>query len=189
MEKKLNLYLNIIESVLIFILVGMGTILYVNQIRFGMLEKNLIITGSFILEFLLISIELFIFYNLKNKYKWTTMVFYLLDFVLLFVIAAKIPFYGIMILLILNITKNILRVLKLEEIKDLNQYYKICETFNIKVKKSTKKRTTTSKVSAPKTKKESTKVPKTTTKKEPEKKATTTKPKTTTSKKTRKSYA
>ena len=53
MEKKLNLYLNIIESVLIFILVGMGTILYVNQIRFGMLEKNLIITGSFILEFLL----------------------------------------------------------------------------------------------------------------------------------------
>ncbi len=178
MEKKLNLYLNVIESILIFLLVGMGTFLYVNQMTFGMLGRNLIIIGSFILEFLLIGIELFIFYNLKNKYKWTTIAFYILDIVLLFAIATKIPFYGIALLLVFNITKNILRVFKLEEIKDLEQYYKLCETFNIKVKKPRKKRTATAKVSTTKTKKATVK---TTTKKAPAKKTTT--------KETSKSYA
>jgi hypothetical protein len=181
MNKKINLYLNITESILIFLLVGIGTIIYINNVHTSMLGRNLIITGCFILEFLLISIELFVFYNIKKKYRLATILFYLIDMILMMVLASKIPFYGIVFFLGLNLVKNGLRVMKLEEIKDLDQFYKFCDIFHIKVKK-TRKKTTTKKVVAT-TKKETTKKSVSTTK------AKTTKSKGTTSKETSKSYA
>jgi hypothetical protein len=175
MNKKINLYLNIIESVLIFILVGLGVLFYTHNIQLNGLQRNLIITTSFILEFIAVSIELFMFYIMNNKFRGIAVIFYLLELLVPVMINTKIPFVGIALVMKLNIMKNFFRVYKFNLILEKENLYQFCDTFGIKIEKEKTKRKYTRKAT-------------TTTK---AKAVSKTKPKTKTapSKKTRKSYA
>ena len=175
MNKKINLYLNIIESVLIILLIGLGVFFYTNNSHFNSFYSNLIIIMSFIMEFIAVSIELFMFYIMNKKYRGFSVLYYIAELLLPIFINIKFPFIGIGIIMILNIAQNFFRVYKLDIILEKENLYQFCDTFGIKIEKEKTKRKYTRKAT-------------TTTK---AKAVSKTKPKTKTapSKKTRKSYA
>ena len=194
MNKKVNLWLNISESILFYILVIIGIVFYAGGFKLNLLGQNLMIMGCFFLEALLIAVEIFMFYIEGKKYRFISVAYYLSTVIVLAISNIILPFYGIILLLVANTIKNIFRINKIEMICDLDQYYEFCDTFHIKVKKARGRRKSTKKATITKTKKQTTKAKAVST----TKKATTTKKKatsttkkkpSTTAKKTSKSYA
>jgi len=182
MNKKLNLWLNIVESSFLIIIVSISTLFYFNNYHTNFLGRSFITTGMLFLEVGIVSIELFLFYLQNKNSKIISLAYYIAILFLLMISHIIIPFYGIILIIGLNIAKNYIRIQQLELIYDRDILYDLCDLFHIKIKKTRKKRVTAVKTSTKKA---------TTTRK----KTTTAKPKTTkskattTRKKTSKSYA
>ena len=145
MNKKLNLWLNISESILVGLLLIIGSIFYLTEAHFNLFGNILTIIGSMLLVASVVSIELFLLYLSSNKYKLILLGYYLLAAILVMVSNAIIPFFGIILLLVFSIGKNIYRIKNIDTIYVKEQLYDLCDMFNIKIKKERKKRTAISK--------------------------------------------
>ena len=140
MNKKFNLSLNIIESVLVMVLITISSVIYLNNFTTNLLNRSLITSGMLLLSALIISIELLLLYLETNKFRLITLLYYFACIILMFLSNSIVPFFGISIVMFLNIAKNVLRVNKREMIYDKETLYELCDWFNIKIKKEKKKR-------------------------------------------------
>lgn len=145
MNKKLNLSLNIIESVLVVLTVIIGGYFYLTEAHYNLLANSFIALGCMIIVALIVSIELFLLYLLSNKYKLISLGYYLGIALLVMISNIYVPFFGLILLIIANIIKNYYRIQNREMVYSKEQLYELCDLFNIKIKKERKKRTTVSK--------------------------------------------
>ena len=133
----------IIIFIILSVLLIIGSIFYFKEYHANMFHSIMIIIGCMILVAMIISIEVFLLYLCDKKYKLITIGYYLGEAILLLILNSIIPFYSVMIILCLNMFKNVYRIQKLETIYDKEILYELCDWFNIKIKKTRKKRTAT----------------------------------------------
>ena len=145
MNKKLNLWLNVSESILVGLMVIIGSYFYITESHFNVLANSFVVLGSMILVATLVSIELFLFYLLSKKYKIITIGYYFAIALIIALSNIVVPFFGIVLLIASNIAKNYYRIEKMDLVYEKEQLYEVCDLFGIKIKKEKKKRTAISK--------------------------------------------
>ena len=145
MNKKLNLWLNVTESILVTILVIIGSFFYITEAHFNLFGNIFTVIGSMLLVAVTVSIELFLLYLLNNKYKLIVLGYYFIGALLVMLSNAIIPFFGIILIIAFSIFKNIYRIQKSDIVYEKEQLYDLCDMFNIKIKKERKKRASVSK--------------------------------------------
>jgi len=154
---KINNTINIVESFALIILLTISLFAYSNIIVIPTIVKTIITVLSFILIGMILSIELFCLMIESNKYRIISIVYYVVDVILLLSLNLLLPFFSLITVLILNIVKNVYRIKNISLIYEYDKFAAYCKIYNIKTRRPRK--TSTSKVTKTTTKKVSSKVP------------------------------
>ena len=144
-SKKLNTY------EVVAVLYGILCIYALSLIQ-SVYYKELLVYVAIISEVLIVSIELFLFYlaNLKNKFY--TVGYYLIELFIIIYMNIKVPFIGLLFLLLFSLLKGFYRITNFDSIYVTNRLYNVCKKYGIKIKRDYKKKETVITDSSPKRK-------------------------------------
>lgn len=153
MNKKVNLVLNIIE-LLFVILVGIAFILSLSielsldltsNISDIELFKDIILYSSLAFIFIIVSIEVFLFFNYKLRFKFSYIGFLILDLFVALYINNIYTFSGIFVILGFCLIKFILRLCLINKLYIPDEFYRYLDLYHIPYKKTTKKKSASKK--------------------------------------------
>ena len=143
MNKRANIYLNV-YGLIAFILsiTSIGLYLTLGSLPFevpAILKILSLIMGMISMTFF-VAVELLLFLLLKGKEKALLVLYLTIDMILAIKLNTRVPFSGIMVFLSFDIIKDILRLIKVEDIYINKEFDKYCKLFHIKVKDFPKKK-------------------------------------------------
>lgn len=142
MNKKVNTILNIIELISI-LLIGLCLVVSMaidfpigsfNEISHLEIVKSLVFFSSLFMIVIVVSIELFLFFNYKLKYKFLYILYMIIDLIISLYINTFYPFFGTIIVLLFCIMKSILRINNVSKYYIDDLFYMYCELYNISIK-------------------------------------------------------
>ena len=150
LNNKINQSINIVESILLLLLITIGLVLYNTSLNLPSIVQTIIIGFSILLIASIISIEMFCLMIENNKNRIYSILYYVGTAAILLIINDFIPFFAIISLLVLNITKNIYRIKNIDTIYEYDKFAAYCKIYNIKTSKARgrKKSTSTKKATA-----------------------------------------
>lgn len=153
MNRKQNIMLNCLElAALIIGTICLGICVKIlPTIENKEIFEELILGTSLITNAIMISIEMILFLTYKLKYRIIYIMYLIFDLITLIYINTIVPFSGVIVILLLAITKATFRILSQEKIYVPNKLKKYMKLFKIKTKKKKK-------VTARKTRKQTKKV-------------------------------
>lgn len=136
MTQKFTKALNIYEIISIVLVIG-GLLLLAmtHKVDFYYYNKELITIMLVLCELIIVSIELFLFYLANIKNKLFTIGFYLIELVFIVLVNIKVPFLGLLFLLIFCAVKNTYRILYVDSICVPNRLYNVCKKYGINIKR------------------------------------------------------
>lgn len=143
MNKRANLYLNIYEFIaFILALTCIGLCMTIGELSFPVptIMRITILGIGTLSALLFISIEVFLFLLMNTKARLIYLAYMLLDIVLAVFMNKLLPFSAFLVVILLCITKNILKVKLVDKIYIPREFNRYCRMFNIKVKDFPKKR-------------------------------------------------
>ena len=146
MNKKLNISLNIIEFFSILII---SILLFeIANITLSGLKEQLLIPVktmfyiTVILELFAITSEMILFIIYNKNIKFIYLIYTVIEVLITILLNIKIPFSGLIIIILFSLVKGVLRILFQYEIYDSKLFKKHCKLFNLKLKVDKKKRKT-----------------------------------------------
>ena len=145
MNKRANLYLNIIEEISFILAFLLITVML--HYELSNLLKNICFLSGAIFGLLFIAIELFLFILMNNKSKIIYSLYLIIDLIAVIYINSKFPFSALTVLIVFSIIKDLERVLLVEKIYIPKEFDYYCKMYGIKIKDFKKKRKTVSRVS------------------------------------------
>ena len=145
MNKRANLYLNIIEEISFILAFLLITVML--KYELSTLLKNICFISGALFGLLFIAIELFLFILMNNKVKVIYLFYLIIDILSVVLINAKYPFSALTVLLIFSFIKDLERILLVEKIYIPKEFDYYCKMYGIKVKDFKKKKKAVTKVS------------------------------------------
>ena len=146
MNKKLNISLNIIEFFSILII---SILLFeIANITLSGLKEQLLIPVktmfyiTVILELFAITSEMILFIIYNKNIKFIYLIYTVIEVLITILLNIKIPFSGLIIIILFSLVKGVLRILFQYEIYDSKLFKKYCKLFNLKLKVDKNKRKT-----------------------------------------------
>ena len=153
MDKKIHKKVILTEAICLFVgilCMFIGVLLHHSESMSGIATyRRLLSIFGIVCEFIIVSIELFLFYLEEKKYKLFTVGYYVLELLCVMLFNFLVPFLGIFILISFNALKNIYRYFNVEYVYKRLGYYELCKKFGIKVKRPRRARATAVKKSTP----------------------------------------
>ena len=143
MNKRANLYLNIfafITFILSVSIIGISLKLETLIYHIPFIIRGIVALIGMIIGIVFISIELFLFILMKNKERLLYIGYILLELLIAILITTKIPYSFFIVLVTLNITRDIIRVSLVDKIYRPKEFNRYCKMFGIKIKDFPKKR-------------------------------------------------
>lgn len=146
MNKRLNISLNIIEFFSILII---SILLFeIANITLSGLKEQLLIPVkamfyiTVILELFAITSEMILFIIYNKNIKFIYSIYTVIEVLITILLNIKIPFSGLIIIILFSLVKGVLRILFQYEIYDSKLFKKYCKLFNLKLKVDKNKRKT-----------------------------------------------
>ena len=139
MNKKANLYLNILEFIFFGIaLLSMGA--YLNTFMILGFFKYLLFLCAAVSGLLFIGIELFLWMIMNTKSKLLDIAYFLIEIICAVYATTIIPYSGFIVFLCFNFFRDFLRITLVERIYIPKEFDYYCKMFGIKIKDFPKKK-------------------------------------------------
>ena len=137
MREKANFVLNLWEPVIVFLVSVLLILSLVTDI-----PSTFLFISAIICELIVVLIEVFLFFIYKKLFKFLYFLYFIIEVILTFLVNARFPFYGMVVIVGFSFLKAFLRIRYIKEIyipKEFDYYLKL---FHISIKKKKKKKAT-----------------------------------------------
>lgn len=146
MNKRANLYLNIIGSIsfiLSLLIIGISLKLETRIYHIPSIVSGIVALIGMIIGLIFIGVEVFLFLLMKNKERFLEIGYMSIELILAVLLNSKVPYAFYIVFTVFNIGRNLLRIYLVDKIYRPKEFNRYCKMFGIKIKDFPKKKTTT----------------------------------------------